>query len=127
MRRKQRGVTLLGWVFLLIPMAVVVYALIRLVPVYLNYYRVSESMAQVASEAKGDETTNAATLRNSLDKRLDIEGIEFPETKDFVIRRDGKSWVIEISYEDPIPFLANLQLLPAFKKTTTVRQAGAQP
>jgi hypothetical protein len=127
MRRNQRGVTFLGWIFLLIPLAIVAYALIRLVPVYLNYFRVSKSMAQVASQAKGDESTNAQSLRVALDKRLDIEGIEFPTTKEFVIRRDGKVWVIEVNYEDPIPFVYNLELLPTFKKTSTVGSASAEP
>src|SRR5438105_190737 len=70
MRRNQRGITFVGWIFLLIPLAVVAYAAIRLAPVYLNYMRVSRSISQVASEAKGDDTTNAQTLRVALDKRL---------------------------------------------------------
>ena len=86
MRRKQRGITLLGWIVLLIPVALVVYAGIRLAPVYLNYYRVARSISQVAEEAKGDDTTNAGTLRSSLGKRLDIESVEFPDLKDFAIK-----------------------------------------
>ena len=39
----------------------------------------------------------------SLDKRLDIEGVEYPETKDFMIRRDGQTWVIDIGYEESAP------------------------
>ena len=38
--RKQRGVTMIGWIFLLVPVAVVLYAGIRVVPEYLNYYKV---------------------------------------------------------------------------------------
>src|SRR5438876_145697 len=110
MRRNQRGITFVGWIFLLIPLAVVAYAAIRLAPVYLNYMRVSRSISQVASEAKGDDTTNAQTLRVALDKRLDIESIELPDSKDFTIRRDGQSWVIEVNYEEPIPFIYNVQL-----------------
>ncbi len=127
MRRNQRGITFVGWIFLLIPLAVVAYAVIRLAPVYLNYMRVSRSISQVASEAKGDDTTNAQTLRVSLNKRLDIESIEFPDTKDFVIRRDGQSWVIEVNYEEPIPFIYNVQLLATFKKTERVGKGPEGP
>jgi hypothetical protein len=35
--RKQRGVTTIGWIFLLAPVAVVLYAGIRVAPEYLNY------------------------------------------------------------------------------------------
>jgi hypothetical protein len=127
MRRNQRGVTFLGWIFLLIPLAVVVYAVIRLVPVYLNYGRVAKSMAQIAEQAKADESTNARSLTNSLDKRLDIEGIEFPTLKDFVIRRDGQSWVVEVNYEETIPFIYNVQLLATFKKTERIGKAPSEP
>ena len=127
MRRKQQGITFLGWVFLLIPIAIVAYAGIRLTPVYLNYYRVARSISQVAEEAKGDDTTNAVNLRTALGKRLDIESIEFPDLKDFVIRRDGQQWVIEVNYEEPIPFVYNVSLLATFKKTARIGKASVDP
>lgn len=125
MRRKQQGVTFLGWVFLLIPVAIVAYAGIRLAPVYLNYMRVARSISQVADEAKGDESTTAQGLRYALEKRLDIESIEFPTLKDFGIKRDGQQWVIEVTYEEPIPFIYNISLLATFNKSARVGRAAA--
>jgi hypothetical protein len=127
MRRKQQGVTFLGWVVLLIPVAIVVYAGIRLAPVYMNYYRVARSISQVAEEAKGDDTTNAGTLRTALGKRLDIESIEFPDLKDFVIKRDGTQWVIEVNYEEPIPFIYNVSLLATFDKSARIGKGSVEP
>ncbi len=117
---RQRGVTFIGWVFLLIPVAMVGYAAIRLTPVYLNYMRVSRSLSQIADEASGDGSATAATLRVALDKRLDIEGVEYPTTKDFIIRRDGQQWVMEIAYEEAAPYVSNVGLLVTFKKTVRV-------
>ena len=42
MRQNERGVTFLGWVILLLPAALVLYAGIRLTPVYLEYMKVRE-------------------------------------------------------------------------------------
>ncbi len=120
MHRKQAGVTLIGWIFLLIPLAIVGYSAIRLVPIYLNYMRVARSVSQVADEAAGDESTSARALQVSLAKRLDIEGVEFPDLKNFVIRRDGRSWVIEVSYEETAPLISNVQLLISFDKSARV-------
>ena len=53
--RKQRGVTMIGWIFLLVPMAVVLYAGIRVVPEYLNYYKVVTALKETASQLKSDE------------------------------------------------------------------------
>jgi hypothetical protein len=122
MRRQQRGITLLGWLFLLVPLAVVGYAGIRLAPVYLNYMRVAKTMDQVATEAKGDESVaGAAAIRNAIDKRLNIESITYPDIKDFSIRRDGQAWVIEIKYEDTAPLFSNVALVVNFAKTVQVQ------
>lgn len=126
MRRKQRGVTFLGWVVLLIPVAIVGYAAIRLTPIYLNYSRVARSISQVADEAKGDGSATLASLQSSIGKRFDIESIEFPDPKDIVIRREGKSWVIEANYEETAPLMYNVGLLVTFKKSARVGEAPTE-
>jgi hypothetical protein len=121
MRRTQRGITFIGWLFLLIPVAIVGYTAIRLVPVYLTYSKVVRSMDQMAEEARAGDS--AAILRAGLEKRLDIEGIVFPDIKDFTIRRDGPSWLIEIEYEDGAPLLSNLSITARFSKSVRLGQA----
>ena len=122
MRRTQRGVTFIGWLILLIPVAIVGYAGIRLVPIYLNYTRVARSLSQVAQESQASDP--AQTIRFALDKRLDIEGISFPETKDFTIKRDGQSWVMGIDYEDGAPLVSNISLSLKFSKYVRVGSAA---
>jgi hypothetical protein len=123
MHRKQRGITFLGWVILLVPVALVVYSVIRLTPIYLNYSRVARSISQVAQEAGSDGSASAATLRVALAKRFDIESIEFPDVEKIVIRRDGQSWVMECDYEETAPLFSNVALLVTFKKTERVGKA----
>jgi len=120
LRAKQRGVTMIGWIFLLIPMAMVVYAGIRLVPVYLNYSRVAKSLNQIADEAGGDGSATAESLRIALDKRLDIEGIEYPTIKEFTIKRSGQVWIMAVNYEETIPYFSNVKLLVTFDKQAQV-------
>jgi hypothetical protein len=118
MKRTQRGVTMIGWIVLLIPVALVGYTGIRLVPIYLNYTKISRSMSQLATESRGSDS--AQNIRFALEKRLDIEQVEFPESKDFVIRRDGQSWVCEIEYEDGAPLLSNVSVTAKFKKSVRI-------
>ena len=58
--RKQRGVTMIGWIFLLIPVAIVLYAGIRVVPEYLNYYKVVTALKETATQLKSDEALTSA-------------------------------------------------------------------
>jgi hypothetical protein len=118
MRKSQRGVTAIGWIFLLLPIAIVGYAGIRLVPIYLNYSKVVRMVDQIAKESAS--ASSAQEIRYALEKRVNVEGMTYPTEKDFAIRRVGKSWIIEIEYEDPVPLFANLTLVPKFATTATV-------
>ena len=119
MRSKQTGITLIGWIILLVPVAICVYAGIRLTPVYLNYMRVARSLEQVKSEFK-DTDASVADIRKSLEKRLEIEMVEYPDVKDIKIAREGKGWAVSTSYDDQAPLFANVFILVTFDKSVTV-------
>jgi hypothetical protein len=123
MRHSQRGVTLIGWLFLIVPLAIVGYSAIRLAPVYLNYMRVSQSIAQTAQEFKGEDSgpNGAQSFRTALDKRFEIEGIDHPTVKEIDVHRDGDHWVAIADYEDLAPMFGNVSLLVQFHKESEVR------
>jgi len=116
MRKYQRGVTLIGWLFLLLPLALVVYAGIRVAPIYLNYYRVVQALSQTASESRGSAQVDPAAIRSTLTKRFDVNYIDHPEAKDIDIHRDGDRWVAVADYEDLAPMFGNVSILMQFKK-----------
>lgn len=121
MRSRQRGITFIGWLFLLAPLAVVVYAGFRLTPVYLNYMKVVRSLDAVATEFKGvDSGVNQTALKNSLQKHFQIESIDYPDIKDVKIDRDGKAWVIEAAFDDQAPLFSNLSIQVAFDKAVRI-------
>ena len=81
MRARQRGVTAIGWLILLIPFAVIIYAGIRLLPIYMNYMEVARSLSELKSEyATGGATPDA--IRSALQRRFDVEGLDYPAVKD---------------------------------------------
>lgn len=118
MRKRQSGVTFIGWLILLVPVAILVYAGIRATPIYLNYFRVSQALAQMASENKGEgsSSTTAEALRNALSRRFDVEYVEHPTVQEIQFKRDNGSWVVIADYEDVAPLFGNLSLLMQFHK-----------
>jgi hypothetical protein len=120
MRKRQQGLTFIGWMFLLIPLAMVVYTGIRLTPVYLNYMRVSRSLEAVATEFKGVDGSNVQALVNALEKRFEIESIDYPNIKDVKFTRDGKVWVIEAAFDDQAPLFSNISVQVAFDKSVRI-------
>ena len=118
MIRRQRGVTFIGWLILLIPVAILGYMGIRLVPIYLNYMRVAHSVEQTAVEMKSDDvaTLTPLLIRATLAKHFDIESISFPDIKDVSVTRDGSGWTIEAKFEDSAPLFGNISMVVDFDK-----------
>ena len=123
MRNRQLGVTAIGWLFLLTPLAIVVYAGIRLAPVYLNYMKVAKAMDQVGGELKAD-VANPKSIRDTIDRHFEIDMVDYPTTKDMKITKDGASWVVESQYDDDAPLFANLSLHVTFDKKVKIGGGG---
>jgi hypothetical protein len=120
MRRHQRGMTMIGWLCLLVPVAIVFYAGIRLTPIYLNYMKVTKCLKQVSTEVEGS-TATADGLRNVLSKHFDIDGVDFPDIKDIKIARVDGIWTLEASYDDQAPLFANIAILVTFDKVVSLK------
>jgi len=120
MKRNQRGVTMIGWIFLLIPMAVVIYAGIRVGPEYLNYYKVTAALKESATALKGDETLSPAAIRAAIEKRFDTGYIDSPKVSEIAVAKGDKGWEMTADYEKAVPMFGNLYLLMEFKQTVII-------
>ena len=121
MHKKQRGVTVIGWLFLLLPIVLVGYAGMRLAPLYLNYMKVAHSMDQIASELHSDDTPSVTMIRAALGKHLDIQSVTYPDLKDFEIRRDGAVWIVQSTYDETAPLFSNIAMVVSFDKTVQIK------
>jgi hypothetical protein len=119
--RKQRGVTAIGWVFLLIPMALTIYAGMRVAPVYLNYWRVVEAMNKTAAELKNDETASPKSIRSALGKRFDVGYVEGMTEDEIQIRKGDAGWEMQVEYEGEAPLFSNIKIIIAFNKTVVIK------
>ncbi len=122
MRHRERGITFLGWIVLLMPVALVLYAAIRLTPVYLEYMKIARSLEQVAEEFKGD-ALEARNIRLALERRFDIESVtvlDARDTTDIKIVKEGEGYTMQAAYTDSAPFISNVSLLVEFDKVVKV-------
>jgi hypothetical protein len=120
MRNHQQGMTFIGLLFILAMAGVIVYAGIRLVPLYLNYMKVARTMDSVAAEVKGDNPDPQA-IRNLIDRHFNIEDPSGVTVKDIEITRDEGGVQMHVAYDDSVPYVANVSLSVHFEKTVTVR------
>jgi hypothetical protein len=120
MYEKQRGITFLGWLVIVIPVALVFYAGLRAAPVYLNYLKVVRALDATASNVKSDDSLNREAIRTTLIRHFDVDSIDYPMANEVSIEREGKAWTIEAKYEDTAPLFANMSLLFTFDKVVHI-------
>ena len=121
MRQRERGMTFLGIVIILLIVGSALYAGIRLVPVYLEYTKVARALEQVRDEHAAIDT-NPALIRNSLERRWDVEDISRIGWKEIEIDKTAEGYDMTASYEAEEPFVANVYLLVKFDKTVSIPQ-----
>jgi Tfp pilus assembly protein PilE len=120
MLKRQQGMTMIGVLFVLALIGVIGYAGMRILPLYLNYMKVSRSMEATAQEFKGDSVDQAA-LRRTLEKHWQIEDIDAVEAKDVEITKDEGATTMHVAYDDSAPYIANVSLTVHFDKTSKVQ------
>jgi hypothetical protein len=123
MHARQRGVTAIGWLVLLIPFAIVIYAGIRLAPVYLNYMKVSRTLDQLSDEYRTGGAT-PQSIRGSIAKHFMIDEVDYPTIQDISISRAGDGWQVEAAYYDRAPLFAGITLQVQFDKIVTLNSGG---
>jgi hypothetical protein len=120
MRTRQKGVTMIGWLILLTPFAIVIYAGIRVLPMYLNYMKVVRTLDALPADLKSG-SVNPTSIEVSVSRHFEIDMVDFPTLKDVKISKgDGGTWVVESVYEDQAPLLANISIHIVFDKSVTV-------
>jgi hypothetical protein len=122
MRNRQAGVTFIGWVVLLTPCALVLYAGMRLAPAYLNYMKVVRALDASAGEVKSGAGPEA--IKIAIDRHFEIDMVDFPTTKDIKVTREGDGWLVESAYEDNAPLFGNISLHVDFDKQVHVGGGG---
>jgi hypothetical protein len=121
MQRSQQGMTFIGLLCILAMAGAIVYAGIRLVPVYLNYMNIVKTLETTASEFKG-ENADPGAMRNSLERHWEITTISAVDYKDVEITKDEDGGVsLHVVYDDSEPYLGNVSLAVHFDKTVKVR------
>jgi hypothetical protein len=122
MQRYERGVTFLGWVIILVPVALVLYAGIRITPLYLEYMKVTRTLEQVRDELKGDQP-DVAMIRNAIERRFDVEDVTVMTVRDadkLKITKVGSGYKVEAVYQATAPYVSNVSLLVNFDKTVQI-------
>jgi hypothetical protein len=115
--------TLISWILVLGIAFLFGVATLRLVPVYLEYFKITSSLSSVQHEFSG-QTVTVSELRKSLAKHFDIEDVRIIDKDDVKIERQGGGYMMRAQYDHRTPFIANVGFIVAFDKSVQISAAA---
>jgi hypothetical protein len=121
MRKRQQGITAIGFLIIAGMVGLIGYAGIRLIPVYMTQMKIRKLLSDLETEYAGQNPSPTA-LQSAIGKRLDIEMIDFPDRKDFRINKTDGGFEVSVAYEDRAPFMANLFIVAEFDNAVEIRR-----
>ena len=120
-RRRQDGMTTLGFVILVAFVGLFAFAAIRLTPVYLNYMKVVSIVEGVRDEFDGTGASRA-DIRRSIGRRFDIESVSEITAKEVKLTTVEAGFEVAAVYSHKSPFIANVSFVVDFDKRVLVRR-----
>lgn len=113
MRRSQQGLSLTGFLFFLMVFGFIAWMVMKLLPAYLEYGKIKQSMKSVAQDSSVG--TDAPSIREALQKRLDVNDVNEVKAKDIQLNPEVGDRAMEYSYERRVPLVANIDLVTSFE------------
>lgn len=123
MKRKQRGMTLIGFVMVLAVVGIFIYMGMKLVPMYSEYYSVKQALAAMAREP-GITDNDPAKIKELLFRRLDISYADTVKPENVKIVRKDAGYVLTVDYEVRKPLISNIDVVGRFNATQELRRGG---
>ena len=115
--RRQRGITMLGFVFVAGVLMVVVMLGFRIAPAVIEYYSVKSALNEALAEVK--DPTGSADVQKAFQRRIDAGYIESVSAKDVDFTKDRNTVIASVSWSRTLHLVANASLVLDFAATAT--------
>ena len=123
MKRKQGGLSLLGFLVVLAVVGFAAYVGMKLFPMYQEYYSVRSAMKGLANEP-GVADMDPAKIQDLFFRRLYINYSENVEARNVKFERTEGGWNMRVNYEVRRPLVGNLDVVGRFDSTQELTRRG---
>jgi len=120
--KTQRGITLMGFIMVLMVIGAIAFVFFKLFPVYSEYYSVVSDMKGLAAEP-GIAQADPVIVRDKLFRRFYISYVTSVKAEHVKVTRD-KGYNLNVKYEVRKPLAYNLDFVAKFDKTVDLTRAG---
>lgn len=123
MRGAQRGITLMGFLIVLVIAGFFAYMAMRLVPPFLEFGNVKSAMNAVAAEP-GIAGQPPRVIRDRLSRRFDTSYVDSLKPENVRVQRVGNRSVMSAKYEVRRPFINNIEFAITFEHSVDMAGGG---
>lgn len=111
MRAGQRGVSITGFLFVLVVILVVALLAFRMIPAYIEYFTVQKALESAMREVRDPTTAN---IRRFVENKISADYVDSVTAKDVEVTRNGNTITASASWEKKLPLVHNVSLLMEF-------------
>ena len=117
MRRRQGGLSMLGFLFVAAVVIVCVMVGFRVMPAYIEWYSVTKALEQALVDTK--DLNSSTEIRNAFQRRADAGYIESVQGRDIEISKLKNEVTASVSWTRKLPLVGNVSLFLEFESTAT--------
>ena len=117
--KKQKGMSLVGFFFMLTVIGFISAAAIKIGPIYMEYFTVTS----IFKELQGDRTLagkGKKAIRDRLAKGFNINQVERVRARQAKITTTKDGYLVELKYEVPFDMVGNLRGIATFHPKANV-------
>ncbi|HEX5306853.1 MAG TPA: DUF4845 domain-containing protein [Dyella sp.] len=120
MKAKQSGITLIGFLMILIIVAFFGFMAMKLVPSYIEFLGVKKAMSQIATDGANGRSLD--TIRRDMMFKMGFQYVDDAtiQPSDITIERNNGASTLVVSYEKQVPFMANIDFLLHFDNSVAL-------
>ena len=113
MRTRQRGLSMMGFLFVAAVVIVVVMVGFRVMPAYIEYYSIQKALTETK------DLNSAAEIRSAFQRVADAGYIESVNSKDLEITKSKNDVTASVGWTRKLPMVANASILLEFEASAT--------
>jgi hypothetical protein len=107
--RKQRGVTLSGFIMWAVVFIIVALIGFKLLPPYMEFLNIQTQLKAISNDPEGRQGVRRV-VEDLFDRRSAIENISSIKAKDIQIQKEGDRVVLSAEYTNCVPLVLNIRV-----------------
>jgi Tfp pilus assembly protein PilE len=123
MARRQQGITLMGFLMVLVVVGAVALIVMKLFPMYTEFYNAKGAMEEFAA-SPGSGNKPLPQIQREMERRFDVAYVSTLTGKDIKVAREGRVLVMSVNYEVRKEMIGNLDVVGRFSHSVELQGTG---